>query len=214
MVVDLPNTTSEGSASEARRSCEPARRIGPPGQDRGGNAHRRTAVKHGPGNAATEQGPDLAAAILAEREAHETLRAARAHLASLVIEAVAAGGHYDDLARLSIRTTTGRCATLAERRREVDRLRQIVRRHRMTARHDIGTRKLDSAPSTQTSSEHKETITMEKLIKRRTIEETFSTDGVDEHRAADELDDRDDLEGEDDADEVDNEPPRTARPRR
>jgi hypothetical protein len=73
---------------------------------------------------------DLAATILAEREAHKHLRAARAQLAKLVVEAVDAGISYDELARLSIRATTGHSATIDERRREVDRLRQIARRHR------------------------------------------------------------------------------------
>ena len=79
------------------------------------------------GHVASEVGSELATSILAEREAHQRLRAARAHLAAIVRDAVTAGALYDDLARLSIRTTMGRSATLAERRREIDRLRHEKR---------------------------------------------------------------------------------------
>jgi len=145
----------------------------------------------------------MAAAIQVEREAHERLRASRARLATLVLEAVSAGARYDELARLSIRTIAGRSATLAERRREVDRLRQLVCRHRsMTARHDIGSREFEPAPPTRARSEGKE-LPMERLIKRTTVEETFATDSVDKHRAPDDDREDDDLEGDDADDEPD-----------
>jgi len=115
----------------------------------------RGVGSHGSGNVGQEPRPELAAAIQAERH-----RAARAHLAAIVRDTVAAGALYDDLARLSIRTTTGRSATLAERRREIDRLRHVVLRHPMTARHGEVFREFENAPSTQARSEGKE-IAME-----------------------------------------------------
>jgi hypothetical protein len=85
----------------------------------------------------------LVAAILAEREALERLRQARARLASLVIDAAFAGASYDELARLSIGTTKGRSASLNERRREADRLRQISHRQRVLCRKWIGVNRCD-----------------------------------------------------------------------
>jgi hypothetical protein len=154
------------------------------------------------GKGAADLLADLAEARRAERVAISLLAEVREELAATVINAKAKRVGYDRMAQVALRAVHGQTVTLADREREAARLRKLVQRRRRDTCHDIGSRRFENAPPTQTRSEDKE-IPMEKLSKRATIEETFSTDGTDERQAPADLDDRDDLEGEDDADEDD-----------
>jgi hypothetical protein len=173
-----------------------------PTNDRRCGAHEKIFRKDGPGNARDESSLELATAVLAERDAHERLRAARAHLAALVRDAVVGGALYDEVARISIRATTGRSGTLAERRREIDRLRHVVRRHSETACHGEPSRKFENAPPAQARSEDKENI-MEKLIKRTTIEETFAVEDKARDLGGDDRDEDIEVDDDDEGDEDD-----------
>jgi len=156
---------------------------------------------------------NLQAALQAEREAAFRLREVRDRVAMTVAALVDSGMSYDRLACLTIRARTGEAPTLRERKREADRLRQIAHRQRVTGSHDIGSRKLAKAPASRAQLLGKEIEKMQRLIRRTvTTEETFSTDGSEEHPIPDDLDGPEEAEVEKD-EEVD-ERPRAARPRR
>ena len=158
--------------------------------------------------AADELLADLAEARRAEHAAAASLAQARRELAAIVPQARAAGVGYDRMAQVSLRAVHGQTIALANREREAARLRKLVQRRRVDRGHDFRSRKIEDAPPSEARSDGKDNITMEKLIKRTTIEETFATDGADEHRAPDDEREDDDLEG-DGAD--DDEPDAAAR---
>ena len=152
---------------------------------------------------------NLKAELQAEREAMVRLREVRDRVAMTVARLADSGMSYDRLACLTIRARTGHAPTLRERKREADRLRQIAHRQRVTGSHDIDSSEFEVTPSIQASSDGKE-LPMERLIKRRTIEETFTTDAVDERRTASDEHDDDNLDADHD-DDVEQPPRRRAR---
>lgn len=131
---------------------------------------------------------NLQAAFGAERDAVERLHRVRAQLADLVVAAVKSGTAYDALARVGVRARHMRPAAPDERRREAQRLRQIVRRaanarHAKVPAHPVG-----STSAAVALSEGGNMNNEPKLI-RRTIEE-FDTgddalDGLDGARGLD-----------------------------
>ena len=157
---------------------------------------------------------NLQADVQAEREAVVCLRDVRTRLAKTVAALVAGGLSYDRLACLTIRARTGQAPTLRERKREADRLRQMVHRQHVTGSHDYGFRKLAKAPASRAQLLGKENEDMQRLIKRTTTTETFLTNGASGHPIPEDLDDRDEIEVDDDVDDKHDELPRAARPRR
>lgn len=167
-----------------------------------------------PQSAASPVTSNLQAALQAEREAASRLREVRDRVAMTVATLADSGMSYDRLACLTIRARTGEAPTLCQRKREADRLRQIVHRQHVTGSHDNGFRKLAKAPASRAQLLGKEIEKMQRLIKRTTTTETFLTDGNERHPIPEDLDDRDEVELDDDRDEKDDESPRAARPRR
>ena len=89
---------------------------------------------------------NLQAVLHAEREAASRLREVRDRVAMTVATLADGGMSYDRLACLTIRARTGEAPSLCQRKREADRLRQIVHRQHVTGSPDIGFRKLAKAP--------------------------------------------------------------------
>jgi hypothetical protein len=156
--------------------------------------------------------PELRAAFDEERRALEALRAARRRLVDLIARADADGVPYDALARVAIRCRTGRAATVAERRREAARLRQL--RRRANGRHAIPTVAGIDRGVNELPSKTKKEATMPRLVSRKITEEKFEADDADlDDASLDEADDLGESEAKSDTgdDEPDDKPARRAR---
>lgn len=154
---------------------------------------------------------DLAEASRAEDMVASLLTRVRERLAVTVICARAKGLGFDRLAQASLRAVHGQTITVAEREREAARFRKLVQRRRRDTSHDFRSREFERDAPSAARLERKEKDKMERLLKRRTIEETFAVEDTDRELAAD--DREDEIDGADEDDE-DNEPSRAARPRR
>jgi hypothetical protein len=164
----------------------------------------------GPGHA--ELLTDLVDARRTEHAAATSLMKAREELVAAVVHARAKGFGFDRLAQASLRALRGQTITLVDREREAARFRKLVQRRHRDKSHGFLSREIEDATPSAARSMAKEKDTMEKLIKRRTIEETFAVEETGRGLAADERDD--DIDDVNDGDHEDNEPPRTAGRRR
>ncbi|HVV53268.1 MAG TPA: hypothetical protein VHO06_26655 [Polyangia bacterium] len=156
----------------------------------------------------------LAAAERAESTARAVLRDRSADVANLITEAKSRGIPTDRLAQHLLRHHLGRAPTLAERQREVERLRKRRRRGTTGPAKDGISPKNELRRDTCRVQSSKEGNTMpEHLIRRKTVttEEEFAVENdedeqeeeeiacdADKEAAADDDDDDDDEEGEED----------------
>jgi hypothetical protein len=119
---------------------------------------------------------EILSALEADSCAQRASVKARARLAEVIAKALANGMQYDLVARLAVRSRTGRAPTLAERRREIDRLRHLRHRHRMTERHGQVAQAGIAPASASVSSMGKERDMSNQdppLLRRRVVEEIF-----------------------------------------
>ena len=77
---------------------------------------------------------DLRRALEARHEADVRRREARAHEDAMIVQAIASGFSYNEIALVALRVVLGRAPTLEERRLKVASLRQC-RRRLVTGRH-------------------------------------------------------------------------------
>jgi hypothetical protein len=147
---------------------------------------------------------DLQAALEAEREVAERLREVRRQVADAVAANVAAGVPYHQLARLTLKARIGRSPTIAERKREAGRLRQLMFRRRVIGCNGdqfAGPGALaDMLSPSQLEGDSTTMINANpRLISRKVIEETFALDddGLAHGRGSD-LEDADDEDEEED----------------
>lgn len=154
-------------------------------------------------------------ATLQERDALDHLNAARANLALAIEVARRAGASYDDLARTAVRARIGRAPTVAERRTEAQRLRQLhcraIRRH--------ANRPASPSRACAHEGHSAQEVSMPSLIKRTTttVEEFEAGDDMDATEDADEglgEGDRGEEDGHDDEGEDDDKPDAAASGRR